>query len=191
MRLTNSNRETRETKIKLSLNLDGKGKYDIATGIGFFDHMLQLFAAHSGFDLLVTCEGDLVIDGHHTVEDVGIVMGKAFAQCIGDKCGINRYGSMTLPMDEALATCTVDVSGRPNLFFNADIIGKCGSFDAELLEEFLRSFVNHAGITLHVKLHAGTNTHHKIECIFKAFARALSQAVKVVGNEIPSTKGTL
>ncbi len=184
-------RITNETQIELCVTLDGSGKNEIDTGIGFFDHMLQLFSCHSGFDLKAVCKGDLQVDGHHTVEDVGIVLGKAVNQALGDKKGIARYSSKTIPMDEALATVTVDVSGRPYLAFNAELAGKVGEFDLELVEEFFRAVSTYGGITLHVNLHYGTNSHHKAECIFKAFARAMKEAVSVVGTELPSSKGLL
>lgn len=185
-------RDTKETKIRLALNLDGEGSYKADTGIGFFDHMMTLFACHSGFDFTVRCEGDTRVDGHHSVEDIGIVLGKALVQALGDKVGIKRYASVTIPMDESLATVTVDVSGRPFLVFNADgMSGKVGDFDIELVEEFFRAVANYGGLTLHINLHYGSNSHHKIEAIFKAFARALSEAVKIVGNTLPSSKGVL
>lgn len=192
MRKSQIERNTKETQIALSLNLDGAGKYNIDTGIGFFDHMMTLFACHSGFDLSVKCHGDVRVDGHHSVEDIGIVLGKAIAQALGDKVGIKRYASVTIPMDESLATVTVDISGRQFLVFNAEgMRGKVGDFDIELVEEFFRAVANCAGLTLHVNLHYGSNGHHKIEAIFKAFARALKEATAVVGDKIPSSKGML
>ena len=185
-------RDTKETKIKLALNLDGTGKYDVNTGVGFFDHMMTLFACHSGCDFSVKCEGDTRVDGHHSVEDIGIVLGKALVKALGDKVGINRYAQVTIPMDESLATVNIDVSGRPFLVFNVEgMNGKVGDFDIELVEEFFRAVSNYGGITLHINLHYGSNSHHKIEAIFKAFARALSSAVKIVGNTLPSSKGVL
>ncbi len=185
-------RDTKETKIKLAINLDGDGKYEVDTGIGFFDHMMTLFACHSGFDFFVACEGDTRVDGHHSVEDIGIVLGKAISNALGDKVGIKRYASATIPMDESLATVDIDVSGRPFLVFNADgLNGKVGDFDVELVEEFFRAVANYGGITLHVNLRYGSNSHHKIEAIFKAFARALSDAVKIVSDKLPSSKGVL
>lgn len=184
-------RKTKETQIKLTVGLDGTAKYDVDTGIGFFDHMLQLFSCHSGMDLKVECKGDTRVDGHHSVEDIGIVLGKAINQALGDKIGIARYASKTIPMDESLATVTVDISGRPYLVFNAELSGKVGDFDLELVEEFFRAVATYGGITMHVNLHYGSNSHHKAECIFKAFARAVKEAVAVVGNELPSSKGLI
>lgn len=187
-------RQTAETDISLRLNLDGKGLAEINSGIGFFDHMLNLFTAHGQLDLALTCQGDLKVDGHHSVEDIGIALGEAFKQAIGDKRGINRYGTFFLPMDESLALVTLDISGRPFLVFAGGAMApQVGDFDTELVEEFLRAFAMHAGITLHVKILYGHNTHHKIEAIFKALGHALRQAVavdpRVTG--IPSTKGML
>ena len=187
-------RQTAETNITLQLNLDGKGQGKISSGIGFFDHMLNLFTAHGQLDLTLNCQGDLQVDGHHSVEDIGIALGDAFKQAIGDKKGICRYGTFYLPMDESLAFVTLDISGRPFLVYDGgEMVPQVGGFDTELTEEFLRAFAMHAGITLHVKILYGTNTHHKIEAIFKALGHALRQAVsldpKVTG--IPSTKGML
>ena len=171
-------RKTAETDIKLTLNLDGKGASVIDTGCGFIDHMLTLFASHGDFDLNVYCKGDVLVDYHHSVEDIGICLGKAFAEAIGEKRGINRYGSMILPMDEALILCAIDISGRDCLAYDLRIpTEKVGDFDTELVEEFFIAFVRNAGITLHVKKLAGTNSHHIIEGCFKSFARALKQAV--------------
>lgn len=184
-------RDTKETHIKLAVDLDG-GAVAADSGIGFFDHMLELLGYHSGFGLEVSCEGDTRVDGHHSVEDVGIALGKAFAQAVGDKRGIARYATVTIPMDESLATVSVDFSGRPFLVFNADFTAaKVGEFDLELVEEFFRAVATYGGITLHVNLHYGSNNHHKAEAIFKAFARAISAAVKIVSDEIPSSKGVL
>ena len=187
-------RQTAETNITLQLNLDGKGQGKISSGIGFFDHMLNLFTAHGQLDLTLNCQGDLQVDGHHSVEDIGIALGDAFKQAIGDKKGICRYGTFYLPMDESLAFVTLDISGRPFLVYDGgEMAPQVGGFDTELTEEFLRAFAMHAGITLHVKILYGTNTHHKIEAIFKALGHALRQAVsldpKVTG--VPSTKGML
>ncbi|MBQ4213307.1 MAG: imidazoleglycerol-phosphate dehydratase HisB [Selenomonas sp.] len=187
-------RQTAETNITLQLNLDGKGQGKISSGIGFFDHMLNLFTAHGQLDLTLNCQGDLQVDGHHSVEDIGIALGDAFKQAIGDKKGICRYGTFYLPMDESLAFVTLDISGRPFLVYDGgEMAPQVGGFDTELTEEFLRAFAMHAGITFHVKILYGTNTHHKIEAIFKALGHALRQAVsfdpKVTG--IPSTKGML
>ncbi|WP_303814708.1 imidazoleglycerol-phosphate dehydratase HisB [Selenomonas ruminantium] len=188
------NRETAETKIALQLNLDGTGKSAIDSGIGFFDHMLNLMTVHGQLDLELRCDGDLEVDGHHSVEDIGIALGDAFKEAIGDKKGICRYGTFYLPMDESLAFVTLDISGRPFLVYEGgEMAPMVGGFDTELTEEFLRAFAMHAGITLHVKVLYGTNTHHKIEAIFKALGHALriavSQDPKVKG--VPSTKGML
>ena len=191
MRQSSIVRNTLETKIALSLNIDGSGKRDISTGIGFFDHMLELLAVHAGFDLTVKCDGDIKVDGHHSVEDIGISLGKCIAEALGDKRGIERYGNMFLPMDQCLAQCTLDVSGRPYLVFNADLSGKAGDFDMELVEEFFRAVAYNAGLTLHLNLIYGANNHHVAEALFKAFARAMRQAVKVTGTEVPSSKGML
>lgn len=188
------NRETAETKIALQLNLDGTGKSAIDSGIGFFDHMLNLMTVHGQLDLELRCDGDLEVDGHHSVEDIGIALGDAFKEAISDKKGICRYGTFYLPMDESLAFVTLDISGRPFLIYDGgEMSPMVGGFDTELTEEFLRAFAMHAGITLHVKVLYGTNTHHKIEAIFKALGHALriavSQDPKVKG--VPSTKGML
>ena len=188
------NRETAETKIALQLNLDGTGKSAIDSGIGFFDHMLNLMTVHGQLDLDLRCDGDLEVDGHHSVEDIGIALGDAFKEAISDKKGICRYGTFYLPMDESLAFVTLDISGRPFLVYDGgEMAPMVGGFDTELTEEFLRAFAMHAGITLHVKVLYGTNTHHKIEAIFKALGHALriavSQDPKVKG--VPSTKGML
>ncbi len=184
-------RDTKETRIRLTVDLGG-GIVEADSGIGFFDHMLELLGYHSGFGLAVGCEGDTRVDGHHSVEDIGIALGKALAKAVGDKRGIARYASVTIPMDESLATVSVDFSGRPYLVFNADFsAAKVGEFDLELVEEFFRAVATYGGITLHVNLHYGSNNHHKAEAIFKAFARALSAAVKIVSDEIPSSKGIL
>jgi imidazoleglycerol-phosphate dehydratase len=185
-------RKTAETDIELVLNLDGSGKHRIGTGVGFFDHMLTAFAVHSGFDLTLTCEGDLEVDCHHSVEDVGIALGKAFADAVSDKKGIARYGSFTIPMDEALASCTVDVCGRPYLVFNAEFGDyRMGDMDTAMVEEFFRAFAMNAMVTLHINLHYGKNDHHKAEAIFKAFAHALKAAVKAEGDGVLSSKGSL
>ncbi|MEN2467616.1 imidazoleglycerol-phosphate dehydratase HisB [Ornithinibacillus sp. FSL M8-0202] len=194
MRKSSLSRKTMETSIQLELSLDGNGTASIRTGVGFFDHMLTLFAKHGLFDLSLVCDGDLEVDQHHTVEDIGIVLGTAFNRCIGDKEGINRYASVTTPMDEALTTVTIDISGRPYLVYNVEgLKEKVGSFDTELVEEFFQAFVNQAQINLHINLLYGSNTHHIIESIFKAFGRALDTASiknpRIVG--VPSTKGML
>jgi imidazoleglycerol-phosphate dehydratase len=187
-------RETSETRIELSINLDGAGRAEIRSGIGFFDHMLELLAKHSLVDLTLKAEGDLHVDPHHTVEDVGICFGKALAEALGDKAGIRRYGSATVPMDEALATAVVDLSGRPFCVWQAAIPAEVlGTFNAPLVEEFWRAVSTHGAFNLHVLCGYGQNTHHIVEAIFKASARALRQALepdpRVAG--IPSTKGVL
>ena len=195
MRVAKLSRKTNETDITLSLNLDGKGDSTINTGVGFLDHMLTLFAKHGKFDLEVTCKGDTYVDDHHSVEDIGICLGEAFKEALGDKKGICRYGSLILPMDEALILAAVDLSGRSYLGFEVNLPSKkVGSFDTELLEEFFLSFVRTAGLNLHIKSLSGSNTHHIIEGTFKAVARALREAVKIdpdFKDEIPSTKGVL
>ncbi|HZW67188.1 MAG TPA: imidazoleglycerol-phosphate dehydratase HisB [Pseudogracilibacillus sp.] len=194
MRQHRISRDTAETKINLDFLIDGEGKGDIKTGVGFLDHMLVLFTGHGFFDLNVLCDGDVEVDDHHTTEDVGIALGQAFDQAIGDKKGITRYATVSIPMDEALATVHLDISGRPHLVYNVEgLKDKVGSFDTELVQEFFQGFVNHARVTLHINVEYGTNTHHMIEAVFKAFARALDKASslnpRVKG--IPSTKGLL
>lgn len=191
MRTATIERKTLETDIKLSLNLDG-GKVKVQTGIGFFDHMLNSFATHGGFGLEIKALGDLDVDFHHTVEDVGIVLGKAFGEALGDRAGIKRFGNMFIPMDESLASAFVDISGRPFLVYNANLSQeKVGDFDACLCEEFFRAFAFNAQVTLHTKLEYGSNAHHEIEAMFKAVAHALKQAVKTTNGEVLSTKGVL
>lgn len=191
MRTAEISRKTKETDITLSLNLDG-GESDIRTGVGFFDHMLTAFAVHSGFGLQVKCIGDLEVDAHHTVEDVGIVLGKALAQALGDKGGIARYGSMYIPMDEALAFSCVDVSGRAYLVFDANFPQeRTGDFDACLCLEFFRALCYNAAITLHIKAEYGLNTHHMIEAIFKAVAHSMAIACTPKGEGVLSSKGSL
>ena len=188
-------RKTAETDITLSLNLDGTGKSEIQTGVGFLDHMLTLLAKHGRFDLEVFCHGDNQVDDHHSVEDIGIVLGQAFAHALGDKRGITRYGSFLLPMDEALVLAAVDLSGRDTLRYGLNIpTQKVGTFDTELVEEFFLAFVRNAGVTLHLRQLDGTNSHHIIEAAFKGFGRALAQAVAMdpkSAGEVPSTKGVL
>lgn len=195
MRTADIARKTAETDIRLTLNLDGTGISEIDTGCGFLDHMLTLFARHGRFNLTVSCAGDTQVDDHHTVEDIGICLGDAFAEALGDMRGINRYGSTTLPMDEALILTAVDISGRGMLCYGLDIpTEKVGSFDTELVEEFLLAFVRRANVTLHVRQMAGRNSHHIIEGMFKSLARTLRTAVAIdpaFANEIPSTKGVL
>ncbi len=185
-------RETKETKIELTLNVDGEGKNQINTGVGFFDHMLTAFAVHSGFDLVLSCKGDLAVDCHHSIEDIGIALGVAFAEAVSEKKGIARYGTFTIPMDEALASCSLDISGRPFLVFNGEFGDyRLGDMDSEMVEEFFRAFAMNGMITLHINLIYGKNDHHKAEAIFKAFAHALKMAVKKEGSEILSSKGSL
>ena len=188
-------RKTAETDIKLKLELDGTGESKIDTGCGFFDHMLTLFARHGRFDMEVSCKGDLEVDCHHSVEDVGIALGQAFCEALGDKKGICRYADTILPMDEALILSAVDISGRGFLSYELPVsLSKLGSFDTELCEEFFIAFARNAGITLHIRKLAGTNSHHVIEGAFKSVARSLRAAVKVdadFADEIPSTKGVL
>lgn len=195
MRIAEINRKTNETDISLKLNLDGKGISKIDTGCGFLDHMLTLFARHGGFDLAVTCKGDTQVDYHHTTEDIGIVLGDAFKEALGDMRGIIRYGSFLLPMDESLIQTAVDISGRSHLSYGLEIpSNKVGDFDTELTEEFFLGFIRHAGITLHIRQLAGTNSHHIIEGTFKSVARSLKEAVSIDEankDKIPSTKGIL
>ena len=191
MRCTEIKRETKETQIQLNLNIDGTGTFTGTSGIGFFDHMLTAFAVHGGFDINLQMKGDLEVDGHHSVEDVGIVLGQAFAQVV-DKKQIERFGSFYVPMDEALAFCAQDISGRAFLHFDAAFTNQnVGALDCCLVEEFFRAFAMNSGITLHIRLEYGSNDHHKIEAIFKAVAHALQQAVKLRDGNILSSKGVL
>lgn len=187
-------RTTSETDISVKLNIDGTGESSIETGVGFFDHMLTLFAKHGLFDLEVKAKGDLEVDGHHTVEDVGICLGQAFEKALGGKEGIIRYGFFILPMNEALATVSVDISGRPFLAYNIDLSAShIGGFDSDLAHEFFQAFVTNSGTTVHVRLQAGTNPHHIIEAVFKGFGKAMDLATtldpRITG--VPSTKGVL
>ena len=193
MRTAEINRKTAETDIMLTLNLDGTGKSTVKTGVGFLDHMLTLFAAHGKFDLTVSCQGDTYVDDHHSAEDIGICLGMAFQQALGDKRGITRYGSFLLPMDEALIQTAVDISGRSHLGYALEIpTEKIGSFDTELVEEFWLAFVRQCPMSLHIRQLAGKNSHHIVEGCFKSVARSLRIAVKSDGtDEIPSTKGVL
>ncbi len=187
-------RITRETQIKLSLDVDGRGEAKICTSVPFLDHMLNLFARHGLFDLQVEATGDIDIDFHHTVEDIGIVLGNAFKQALGDKAGIRRYGNATVPMDETLASATVDLSGRPYLVYQVDLPKvKIGDFDVELVREFFSAFANNCAINLHVRLDYGDNVHHMVEACFKAFARAMDQATQLDDRSegVMSTKGKL
>ena len=195
MRTAEINRKTNETDISLELNIDGKGESKIETGCGFLDHMLTLLSRHARFDITLNCKGDTYVDYHHTAEDIGIVLGKALSEALGDMKGITRYGSMLLPMDEALIMTAVDISGRPQLEYSLNIPAqKVGDFDTELVEEFFLGFVRNAKITLHINQISGSNSHHIIEGAFKSVARSLKAAVKIekdYENEIPSTKGVL
>ena len=188
-------RRSGETDISLEIGLDGEGKAVIDSGVGFFDHMLNAFARHGGFDLKLKCEGDLYVDAHHSVEDVGIALGQAIKDALGDKKGITRYGFASVPMDEALGECSIDISGRGFLVFSCDFAAPmCGQMDTQLAEEFFRAVASNADITLHLRCPYGANDHHKMEALFKAFGRALRQAVSIdeknVG-KVPSTKGVL
>ena len=195
MRTAQISRTTAETAITLSLNLDGSGTSEIQSGIGFLDHMLTLFAKHGRFDLTLSCKGDTNVDDHHSAEDIGIALGDAFSAALGEKRGIVRYGSEILPMDEALVLCAIDLSGRSCLRYSVQIPSqKIGTFDTELIQEFFLAFTRKAGVTLHLRQLDGENSHHIAEAMFKAFGRALSQAVKIdslYADEIPSTKGVL
>lgn len=188
-------RDTKETKIVLALEIDGAGAYEINTGCGFLNHMMELFAHHGKFDIAIDCNGDTDVDYHHTVEDIGICLGKAFRESLGDKRGIYRYGSMLLPMDEALILTAVDISGRTSVNFDVDIpTDKVGDFDTELVKEFIYGFARELGLTIHVKMLAGENTHHIIEGIFKSLGRSMRQACAIepeYADEIPSSKGVL
>jgi len=195
MRTAAIKRNTRETQIELSLNLDGAGKAEIATGCGFLDHMLELFARHGDFDLTVSCRGDTQVDYHHSVEDVGICMGRAFDEALGDRRGVARYGHFLLPMDEALVLCALDLSGRDYLGWEVDLpAAKVGDFDTELAREFWLGFVRNCPGSLHIRKMAGENTHHILEAVFKGMGRTLKAAVAFDAkhlDEIPSTKGVL
>jgi imidazoleglycerol-phosphate dehydratase len=185
-------RKTKETDVTVELNLDGVGKYEIDTGIGFFDHMLTHLSKHGRIDLIVGAKGDLNIDAHHTVEDIAICLGEALLKALGDKKGIARYGHSSVPMEETLADVSIDLSGRPNCVYNVSYrTNKIGDFDVECLEEMLRSFSNNGRFNLHINVPYGTNSHHIAEAIFKALGQALAAAVKIVGTDVPSTKGIL
>lgn len=185
-------RKTKETDIVVEMNLDGRGAYDLDTGVGFLDHMLSHLAKHGGIDLTVKAKGDLEVDAHHTVEDVGICLGNCLSNALGDKKGIARYGNSSVPMEDALANVAVDLSGRAFCAYKAEYrTEKIGDFDVECVEEFVRSFANAARLNLHVNVPYGTNSHHIAEAIFKALGQALRQAVRIVSTDIPSTKGTL
>lgn len=192
MRTSTKIRTTKETSISLTLTIDGKGSSNINTGIGFLDHMLTLFSFHSGIDLTVECEGDIYVDDHHTTEDIGLTLGQALLEALGDKKGINRYGSSYVPMDETLARVVVDFSGRPYLIYNVKIEReKVGTLDTQNVKEFFKSVSNEAKMNCHMEVLYGENDHHIIEALFKAFGRAVREACKVVSNEVPSTKGVL
>jgi len=185
-------RKTKETDVTVELNLDGVGKYEIDTGVGFLDHMLSHLSKHGKIDLAVNAKGDLNVDAHHTVEDIAICLGECLLKALGDKKGINRYGHSSVPMEETLANVSVDLSGRPNCVYNVDYrTDKIGDFDVECLQELLRSFSNNGKFNLHINVPYGTNSHHIAEAIFKALGKALAAAVGIVGTDVPSTKGTL
>ena len=192
MREAKINRNTLETKIQISLKLEGSGNININSGIGFFDHMLKVMAFYSGFDLSITCEGDLYVDNHHTVEDIGLALGAAFKEALGDKKGIQRFASSIIPMDESLALVVIDISNRPflveNISFNSE---KLGTMDTQDFKEFFRAFAFSAALTLHIDLMRGENDHHKVEAVFKGLGRALKEASSLVGTEVVSTKGVL
>jgi imidazoleglycerol-phosphate dehydratase len=185
-------RKTNETDIKLNINLDGEGRYDINTGVGFLDHMIAHLSKHSGIDINISAKGDYEIDDHHTVEDVGIALGGCIDKALSDKKGIRRYGFSAVPMEDALAETAIDLSGRPFCVYNAAYpTEKIGTFDTELIEEFLRAMVNNARLNLHVNVRYGTNSHHIAEAVFKSLGQSLRKAVRIVSDDIPSTKGTL
>ncbi len=191
-RSANRLRETKETRVEISLDLDGEGTADVATGIPFFDHMIEQLGRHGGFDLTVKSEGDLEVDTHHTVEDTGITLGEVLKEALGDKVGVRRFASMSIPLDEALVDVALDLSGRPFLAYEVDPVAEwIGTFDPQLAEEFWRAFVTAAGITLHIRSVTGKNGHHVLEASFKGVARCLRDAVRVEGEGVPSTKGTL
>ena len=192
MRKSVQKRSTKETNIQVALDLDGSGKNEIDSGVGFFDHMLTALAVHGGFDLAVKCEGDIGVDSHHSVEDVGIVLGLAFSEAVGDKKGIARFGSFTLPMDEALASCHIDIGGRAYTVFDARFAAeKVGELETQMIPEFFRAFADNAKVTLHITVHYGENDHHKTEALFKAFAHALRIAVSKKGSDLLTTKGVI
>jgi imidazoleglycerol-phosphate dehydratase len=195
MRTADISRNTNETRISVSIDLDGSGRHDIDTGVPFLDHMLEQISRHGLIDLTIHCQGDTHIDDHHTVEDTGIALGQAFARAVGDKAGLRRYGHAYVPLDEALSRVVVDLSGRPGLFYHVDYTrARIGTFDVDLAREFFQGFVNHAQATVHIDNLRGENAHHQCETIFKAFGRALRMATEVdprAGGAIPSTKGSL
>ncbi len=192
MRTSSVSRKTLETDILVELNLDGSGKTDIETGIGFLNHMLTLFGFHGSFDLKIKCVGDLDVDSHHTAEDIGLALGQAFKEALGDKKGIDRYGTMFLPMDEALARVSVDISGRPYLVYNIDFNNqRLGQFATEDFKEFFKGFTNNCLSTIHLQVLYGENDHHKIEAVFKGFGRALKAASRITSDNLQSTKGVI
>ncbi|WP_291583226.1 imidazoleglycerol-phosphate dehydratase HisB [Clostridium sp. UBA6640] len=192
MRKVKVKRKTLETDVSIEMNLDGSGKSEINTGVGFMDHMLTLMAFHGSFDLIVNCSGDLHVDDHHTIEDIGIALGQAFNKWLGEKVGIKRYSSVYIPMDEALCHVVLDISNRPHLVFNVNFEREnLGSMDTQNFKEFFRAFVSEARVTLHINLLYGENDHHKIECVFKAFSRALKEAIQVISCNVSSSKGVL
>jgi imidazoleglycerol-phosphate dehydratase len=191
-RIAKTERETKETNVKVELNLDGVGKYEIDTGIGFLDHMLTHLSKHSKIDLVVKAKGDLDVDAHHTVEDIAICLGECLVKALGDKKGITRYGHSSVPMEETIANVSVDLSGRANCVYNVDYCtDKIGDFDVECLQEMLRSFSNNGKFNLHINVPYGTNSHHIAEAIFKGLGQSLGAAVRIVGKDVPSTKGIL
>jgi len=192
MRTATINKKTTETDINLTLNLDGTGVSNIDTGIGFFDHMLTLFSFHSNIDLDLSCQGDLFVDDHHTVEDVGLAIASGILEALKDKKGINRYGVSYIPMDETLARVVIDFSGRPSFIYKVDLQqDKLGTLNTQNVQEFFKSISNEAKINLHMEVLYGDNDHHKVEALFKAFGRAMKEAVKIIDNRLPSTKGIL
>jgi len=192
MRTSTIRRTTNETSITLEINLDGSGNSDISTGVGFLDHMLTLFSFHSGIDLTIECKGDIEVDDHHTTEDIGLALGQALLSALGNKKGVNRYGSSYVPMDEALARVVVDFSGRPYLIYDAKFEReKVGMLDTQNVKEFFKSVSNESKMNCHMDVLYGENDHHKVEALFKAFGRAVKEACKIVSTEIPSTKGVL
>jgi imidazoleglycerol-phosphate dehydratase len=191
-RTAKTHRKTKETDITITLNLDGEGKYEIDSGVGFLDHMLSHLSKHSRIDTTIKAKGDLNIDSHHTVEDIGLCLGQCLLEALGDKKGISRYGNSSVPMEDSLANVSIDLSGRPSCVYNVEYrTDKIGDFDVQCLEEMLRSFSNAGKFNLHINVPYGTNSHHIAEAIFKATGQALGLAVKIVGKDIPSTKGTL
>lgn len=191
MRRASLSRKTKETDIKIDFNLDGTGKNDVDTSIGFLDHMFELFAFHGGFDIKIEAKGDIYVDFHHLIEDLGIVLGKCIDKALGERKGVKRYGFASIPMDEALAQVSLDLGGRAFLVYNVPFKGYIKDVDINLFEEFFRAVVNNAKITLHVNIPYGKDLHHVVEAIFKAFAKALNDASKIIGENLPSTKGLL